>query len=257
MSNDDNEKFLMTVTEKKDVFNINEVPVKLPIHRYNLVSNLTECDISKYRVSSDLRIIGIVNGTGIVMLDNPINIGCSNNISDVVIGTINIYSSTIDLTTFNNNITAVIFSGTLVEKEHSQTGTVDMDEEERQKILDNIQIIISNTKGTRELTSILDIMLGNGDNREFKGKEIAQDIGEMLQKKNSDYGSAVYDDYKKLGIVSILTSLNHKMNRLITITRKGQCDVSNESFVDTLKDLAGYAICGLDAIGYHHDSEVK
>lgn len=236
--------------------NINNISVVLPVMEYDLMKNLTVGKVAG--VIDKLRITSVIDSNNnVVKLDPPIYI--TKYIDErKLVGIYNKQTSCISLTTYNSDIKEVIFEGDIVERKSSSDLLINnTNDNEREELLKNLEIALRSIDDKDKLTHILTSLSNDGALREFKGKEIAQDIGEMLQMKNSDYGSAVYDDYKKLGIVSILTSLNHKMNRLINITKKGQCDVSNESFVDTLKDLAGYAICGLDAIGYHHDIEVK
>lgn len=64
---------------------------------------------------------------------------------------------------------------------------------------------------------------------------------ELYVKKNHDYGSAFSDTFDKLGMISAVTRITDKTNRLISLALKEQL-VSDESTQDTLMDLANYAV---------------
>ena len=64
------------------------------------------------------------------------------------------------------------------------------------------------------------------------------------QKKNSDYGDSFGKTYRDLGVISAITRINDKFNRLLSLARKpkNQQQVLDESMIDTLLDMANYAI---------------
>lgn len=62
--------------------------------------------------------------------------------------------------------------------------------------------------------------------------------------KNHDYGNSFHNTFKKYGIVSALTRMSDKFNRLDTLYNKNNNKV-NESIEDTLLDLANYAVMTL------------
>lgn len=62
--------------------------------------------------------------------------------------------------------------------------------------------------------------------------------------KNHDYGNSFHNTFKKYGIVSALTRMSDKFNRLDTLYNKNDNKV-NESIEDTLLDLANYAVMTL------------
>lgn len=254
--------------------------VIIPTIGFDVISKLTNYDCEEVKVKDGLTIIGIINDKGYeVKLHEPIviiNGDFSIDINDsfnIMIGGAE-YSLLIDdtlygmlsdnkltMTSICNKIKAIRLSEIQVRKE-SLSGSISsnlysMDDIERQELKRSIESVIAAIDDKHKLTYILTNLSEDGALREFKGKDIADEIGQMLQNKNSDYGSAVYKDYKKFGTTAILIWLSHKMNRLESLNKKGYADVANESFVDTLKDIAGYAICGLDALGYHHDKDVK
>lgn len=78
-----------------------------------------------------------------------------------------------------------------------------------------------------------------------KFKEIANSLGELYEKKNRAYGNSFSDTYKKLGIISAVTRISDKYNRLCNLATNPDIDNLGESIEDTLKDLASYAIMTL------------
>ncbi len=72
-------------------------------------------------------------------------------------------------------------------------------------------------------------------------KKILDELHDTYKKKNSDYGNSVHDTYKKYGLISYLTRMDDKMNRLGTL-QKVERRVSDETVEDTLMDLANYAL---------------
>ena len=78
-----------------------------------------------------------------------------------------------------------------------------------------------------------------------KFKEIANSIGELYEKKNRAYGNSFGNTYKRLGIISAVTRISDKYERLCTIAKNPDIDNLGESLEDTLKDLAAYSIMTL------------
>jgi hypothetical protein len=81
----------------------------------------------------------------------------------------------------------------------------------------------------------------NENNREFEA--VCNELIELHQKKNADYGDAYSDAYQKIGNGYAVGLLYNKVNRLISLL----CDdkeqhVNDEPVDDTIKDLASYAI---------------
>ena len=72
-------------------------------------------------------------------------------------------------------------------------------------------------------------------------KELLDNLHTLYVTKNHDYGDSVHDTYIKYGITSFLVRLEDKLNRARTISKKEQL-VKDEKLVDTLLDMANYAI---------------
>lgn len=79
-------------------------------------------------------------------------------------------------------------------------------------------------------------------------RRIAQDLANLYSLKNEDYGDSFGRSVGKYGMISALTRISDKFNRLESlILAKGDAKVSDESLDDTLKDLAAYCIMTLVA----------
>ena len=78
-----------------------------------------------------------------------------------------------------------------------------------------------------------------------KFKQIAEEITSLYEAKDKAYGSSFTSTYEKLGIISAVTRISDKYNRLCNLTTNPNIDNLGESIEDTLKDLAAYSIMTL------------
>lgn len=74
--------------------------------------------------------------------------------------------------------------------------------------------------------------------------EIAKALNQLYDSKGHDYGDSFGETYRKLGIISSLTRISDKYNRLISLATKPEEErkVKDESIQDTLLDLSNYCI---------------
>ena len=71
--------------------------------------------------------------------------------------------------------------------------------------------------------------------------EICSMLNDIYRRKNADYGDSFGDTFQKLGIISAVTRITDKVNRLQALCIH-DAQVKDESICDTLLDLANYAI---------------
>ena len=91
-------------------------------------------------------------------------------------------------------------------------------------------------------------------NRGYKTfDDIAREIIDLHRKKNADYGDAAYESYKEFGLESYLIRLTDKLNRAKMLYKKGFAEVKSESIMDTLTDLAAYAIMAVEALNKENE----
>lgn len=87
---------------------------------------------------------------------------------------------------------------------------------------------------------------GNRSIQEEKFREITNEMAELHARKNADYGDSFGQTYRELGIISAVTRMSDKMNRLKRlVAHKDAQQVKDESIDDTLIDLACYAVMTL------------
>ena len=81
-------------------------------------------------------------------------------------------------------------------------------------------------------------------NNKEKHLIICKELNEIYEKKNNDYGDSFSKSYKGLGAISAVTRIGDKYYRLENLVLKGKDnnEVKDESIVDTLMDMANYAI---------------
>lgn len=76
-------------------------------------------------------------------------------------------------------------------------------------------------------------------------REIADSLGNLYEKKNKAYGDSFGSTFEKLGIISAVTRISDKYNRLCNLATNLDIDNLGESIEDTLKDMASYCIMTL------------
>ena len=79
-------------------------------------------------------------------------------------------------------------------------------------------------------------------------KQIAEDITALYKKKDRAYGNSFGETYEKLGIISAVTRISDKYNRLCNLAVNKDIDNLGESLEDTLKDMAAYCIMTIIAM---------
>ena len=67
--------------------------------------------------------------------------------------------------------------------------------------------------------------------------DVQKESLELFRKKNMDYGNA----FATYGPVGVIVRMGDKIQRLLSVSKKGICFIDNESLRDTLIDLHNYA----------------
>ena len=86
----------------------------------------------------------------------------------------------------------------------------------------------------------------NGEWNGVSFESLCCELIALHERKNKDYGGAFDKSMNKFGVVSLLIRLNDKFERLESLFKNGKAEVTDESFEDTLRDIACYAIMGLE-----------
>ena len=85
-------------------------------------------------------------------------------------------------------------------------------------------------------------------------KNITTKMSELYIAKNHDYGDAFGQTFAELGIISAITRISDKTNRLKSLATKDQ-RVDDERIEDTLMDLANYAVMTLIELRDNDDTQ--
>ena len=101
-------------------------------------------------------------------------------------------------------------------------------------------------KGIREevekqLSESLKEMTGS-DTRKATFESVLDEMKELHAKKDKDYGSAFHKSFEEFGVTAGVVRLNDKMERVKSLVKNGKAEDKDESLLDTLKDMASYAV---------------
>ena len=78
-----------------------------------------------------------------------------------------------------------------------------------------------------------------------KFKQISEQICKLYEAKNAAYGNSFSATFEKLGLISAVTRISDKYNRLCNLATNPDIDNLGESIDDTLRDMAAYCIMTL------------
>lgn len=95
---------------------------------------------------------------------------------------------------------------------------------------------------TQESNDIVKKYIDKKKTKIEKFREITDQMADLYERKNHDYGDSFGETFRKLGPVSAITRITDKYNRIVSLTTKGEQKVDGEAIEDTLIDLANYAI---------------
>lgn len=85
------------------------------------------------------------------------------------------------------------------------------------------------------------------DSKVTRHKQITEELTAIYEAKNHDYGDSFQETYRKLGLISAVTRITDKVNRLQSLSTKEK-RVAEESIKDTLIDCANYCIMTIIAL---------
>lgn len=87
-------------------------------------------------------------------------------------------------------------------------------------------------------------------------KQAHDELLSIFEKKNADYGNSFEESLEKHGLIAAIVRMEDKMGRVNSLTKKGaEQKVSDESLVDTLKDLSNYAL--MTAVWLEEEKPIK
>lgn len=71
---------------------------------------------------------------------------------------------------------------------------------------------------------------------------VLDEMKELHAKKNKDYGDSFHKSFVEFGPTAGIVRLNDKMERAKSLVKNGKSEVKDESLLDSLEDLACYAV---------------
>lgn len=81
-------------------------------------------------------------------------------------------------------------------------------------------------------------------------KELCERLNKIYEQKNHDYGDSFHETFKEEGLAMARIRLSDKLNRFKTLSKNtSDQKVNDESMIDTLMDLANYAIMTVMELG--------
>lgn len=92
-------------------------------------------------------------------------------------------------------------------------------------------------------------------NKVYRFRNIANSLADLYEKKNHDYGDSFGKTFQSLGIISAITRISDKYNRIVSLATTKEQKVKDEAIEDTLKDMASYCIMTLIELGYGVENE--
>lgn len=106
------------------------------------------------------------------------------------------------------------------------------------KQLENINVI---ENLGRSLAKLAKVAAELGD-KIVKHKELCDYLHETYKIKNADYGDSFTEMFAEFGIITAITRIGDKFNRLKNLYKNQSQQVKDESVRDTLLDMANYCI---------------
>ena len=93
----------------------------------------------------------------------------------------------------------------------------------------------------KQLSDGLKEMAGSDTNK-ATFESVLDEMKELHTKKDKDYGSAFHKSFEEFGVTAGVVRLNDKMERVKSLVKNGKAEVKDESLLDSLKDMASYAV---------------
>lgn len=79
-------------------------------------------------------------------------------------------------------------------------------------------------------------------NKADRLEKLMAEMLEIYKAKNKDYGDSFSESFEEFGLIAPVVRMNDKMNRIKSLSKKGDRQVKGESLRDSLMDLANYAM---------------
>lgn len=89
-------------------------------------------------------------------------------------------------------------------------------------------------------------------------EKICEQLNSIYEAKNADYGDSFGEMFHELGIITAVTRIGDKFNRIKNLAKKptGLQQIKSESISDTLLDMANYCIMTVIEMSEEEDEKL-
>lgn len=82
-------------------------------------------------------------------------------------------------------------------------------------------------------------------------------LNSIYEQKNNAYGNSFGETFEKLGIISAITRISDKYNRLVNLAIHPEINKGDEAIEDTLLDMANYCLMTYMELQKENNGEVN
>ena len=82
-------------------------------------------------------------------------------------------------------------------------------------------------------------------------------LNSIYEQKNNAYGNSFGETFEKLGIISAITRISDKYNRLVNLATHPEINKGDEAIEDTLLDMANYCLMTYMELQKDNNGEVN
>ena len=86
---------------------------------------------------------------------------------------------------------------------------------------------------------------------------LCNQLNSIYEQKNNAYGNSFGETFEKLGIISAITRISDKYNRLVNLAIHPKINKGDEAIEDTLLDMANYCLMTYMELQKENNGEVN
>ena len=86
---------------------------------------------------------------------------------------------------------------------------------------------------------------------------LCNQLNSIYEQKNNAYGNSFGETFEKLGIISAITRISDKYNRLVNLATHPEINKGDEAIEDTLLDMANYCLMTYMELQKDNNGEVN
>ena len=86
---------------------------------------------------------------------------------------------------------------------------------------------------------------------------LCNQLNSIYEQKNNAYGNSFGETFEKLGIISAITRISDKYNRLVNLATHPEINKGDEAIDDTLLDMANYCLMTYMELQKENNGEVN